>query len=115
MRLLFVMVLVAGAAVAFELHRSSDDARREADMWSTIGEVKMNAGDDEGAREAFGKSLALDPRPHTYVLRSFASWRLMDYRACYDDIGAAFALEPRNAAYRESLLTALYAGIPEIR
>lgn len=109
MRLFFVVVLVAGAAAAFEVHRSSDDARREADMWSTIGEMRMNAGDDPGARDAFTRSIALDPRPHTFVLRSFINWRLMDYRACVEDAAAALARDRGNDAIRQSFRSAINA------
>lgn len=88
-------IVVGAAAIAIRRAAREDERSRElAAAWCKLGDAMLDRNDDVGAREAFTNAIALDPKPRTFRLRSFASWRLLDYRAAEADVTEAIALEP---------------------
>jgi tetratricopeptide (TPR) repeat protein len=98
-----VAALAAAVAVAIglwriEVNRLDSVATREAALWTRVGEERLDRGDDAGAHDAFTRAIEIRPTAKAYLDRNYASWRLLDYRACAIDTARALALEPGNPA-----------------
>jgi tetratricopeptide (TPR) repeat protein len=107
---IIVAVAIGGVLLAIEAERYELAVQREAAVWTKLGDERLDAGDDAGAREAFTQALVLSPSPRTFRLRSFASYRLLDYAAAVADAATAIALEPTfsgNFIHRASILSAM--------
>lgn len=96
-------VLMSSAVVILEFKRLDVSKQHEAEMWTMLGEERLNRNDCAGAREAFTRAIEIRPTAKAYLDRNFASWRLHDFRACLEDAERALDLEPGNEAARRTL------------
>ena len=95
---LLVGALVTGAVMWREAAKTE-----RAASYCRQGEEQLDTyKDDHKAVEMFTKSLAVKPSPLVYNFRSFAHWRLRDFKAALADADAALAIDPTNEAAKEN-------------
>jgi hypothetical protein len=115
MKVAAVLLAVTASVGLWRLEASRLDAVavRESAIWTRVGEERLDRGDDRGARDAFTRVIEIRPTAKAYLDRTFAHWRLRDYRACLADVSLALALDPANPAAERTMATVTaFAHIP---
>lgn len=99
--------LLLAAGVGAVVTYQADERRRvqteEAEKWALVGVKALQENKDKAAVEAFTKAIALKPAYRTYLLRSFAYWRLENYPATVADLERAIAIDPSDKQVQENL------------
>jgi tetratricopeptide (TPR) repeat protein/predicted Ser/Thr protein kinase len=69
---------------------------QDAPSYALLGQVRIGADDDAGARDAYTKAIELDPKnPDYYLKRCYPNWRMNDKKAVEADATRAIELDPK--------------------
>jgi tetratricopeptide (TPR) repeat protein/predicted Ser/Thr protein kinase len=80
------------------INRALERTQDARSFW-LLGKIRIGADDDDGAIEAFGKAIALDPKDVAfYQDRGFPYWRTGKYKEMEENATRVIELEPKEAA-----------------